>query len=321
MKSWKNLKDRFKNINMDNLPKITVVTVVKNSVNTIEKAIQSVIAQNYPNLEYIILDGNSTDGTLEIIKKYNKEISFWESKNDNGASEGYNNAIGLSSGEIVGYLNADDFYEGGVLLKAGELFKKNTSLEVISFRYRVVEIKNNQYTTKSECNISDIELDKNKDCACLGINAKFFKKNLFIKNGLPLKSLKKDQLFLSNDIEFLIRLILNNVKTLAVDDIGYNYLSSDNSNSFSNDYKNNPIYMEDKVLIANRFLGDEFRHLLNPSWEKKFKKWIKKYRAKLVKQFIKSRDFSEAKRHFILAIKENNQIEFLLYLIKTFIRN
>ncbi len=306
---------------IDILPKITVITVVKNSVNTIEKAIESIIRQNYPNLEYIILDGNSTDGTLDIIKKYDKAISFWKSKNDNGASEAYNEAIGIASGEIIGYLNADDFYEDGVLLKVADLFKKDTNLDVISFRYRVLELKNNQYITKSESSIADILLDKNKDCACLGINAKFFKKELFFKYGLPLKSLKDGQLFLSNDTELLIRLILNNVKSLVVEDIGYNYLLSDNSNSFSNSYKNNPIYMEDKVLIAQRFLGPEFRRYLNPIWEKKFKKWIKKYRAKLVKQFIKSRNFSEAKKHFIFGIKENNHFQFLLYLVKTFIRN
>jgi glycosyltransferase involved in cell wall biosynthesis len=306
---------------MDILPKITIITVVKNSVNTIEKAIQSVVKQNYPNLEYIILDGNSTDGTLEIIKKYNKEISFCQSKDDKGASEAYNEAIELSSGEIIGYLNADDFYEDGLLLKAGRLFKNNIDLEVLSFGFRVVELKDAQYITKSQSNILDIELDKNKDCSCLGINAKFFKKNLFSKYGLPLKNLVENQLFLSNDIELLIRLILNNVTSLAVNEIGYNYLSSDNSSSFSNGYKNNVIYMEDKVLIANRFLSDEFNHLLNPLWEKKFKKWIKKYRAKLVKQFIKTRKFNDAKKHFILGIKENNQVLFLLYLIKTFIRN
>jgi glycosyltransferase involved in cell wall biosynthesis len=306
---------------MDNLPKITIITVVKNSVKTIEYAIQSVIKQHYPNLEYIILDGNSTDGTLDIIRKYSQEISLLRSEEDDGAAECYNKAIDIASGEIIGYLNADDFYEDGILLEVGKLFRKTPNLEIISFRFRVVEIVDNKYVTKSESNISDIELDKNKDCPCLGINAKFFKKDLFLKYGPPLKSLKNGQLFLSNDTELLIRFILNNVKNLPLDKIGYNYLLSDNSYSFSQNYKSNVIYMEDKILIAQRFLGKEFKNNLNSIWEKKFRKWIKKYRAKLVKQFIKSRNFSQAKKHFILGIKENNPLQFLFYLIKTLIRS
>ena len=306
---------------MNNLPKITIITVVKNSAGTIEKAIQSVIKQDYPNLEYIVLDGNSTDGTLDVIKKYEKEISFWKSEKDGGASDCYNKAIGLSSGEIIGYLNADDFYEDGVLLKVGKLFQQDLNLDVLSFRYRVVELKNNEYVTKEESAILDAELDKNKDCPCLGINAKFFRKDVFLKYGLPLVNIKNGQSFLSNDTELLIRLILNNVRNLVVDEVGYNYLLSEKSNSFSSGYKENLIYIEDKVLIAQRFLSDEFKHLLNLTWEKKFKKWVKKYRAKLVKQNIKSKNFSEAKRNLALGIKESGATKFLLYLLKKSIRN
>lgn len=306
---------------MINLPKITIVTVVKNSANTIEKAIKSVIAQNYPNLEYIVLDGNSTDGTVDIIKKYDKEISFWKSESDQGASEVYSKAVGLANGEIIGYLNGDDFYEEGALLKIGELFSKDASLDVISCRYRVVELKNNEYVTIEESSVLDVELDKNKDCSCLGINAKFFKKDIFSKYGLPLNNIKEGQLFLSNDTELLIRLILNNVNNFVLEDICYNYLLSESSKSFSSGYRENMIYIEDKLLIAKRFLGADFKHLLNAAWEKKFKKWVKKYRAKLVKQCIRSKNFSEAKRNLILGAKENGVVGFLFYLLKTSMRS
>jgi glycosyltransferase involved in cell wall biosynthesis len=306
---------------MNNLTKITIVTVVKNSAGTIEKAIRSVVRQGYPNLEYIILDGASTDGTLDIIKKYEKEISSWKSENDGGASDCYNKAIDLSSGEIIGYLNADDFYEDGVLLKVGKLFQQDNNLDVLSFRYRVVELQNNEYVAKEESAILDAELDKNKDCSCLGINAKFFRKDVFLRYGSPLANIKNGQSFLSNDTEFLIRLILNNVHNFVVDEVGYNYLLSEKSNSFSSGYKENLIYIEDKVLIAQRFLSDEFKHLLNSTWEKKFKKWVKKYRAKLVKQNIKLKNFSEAKRNLSLGAKENGVAKFLFHLLKTFIRS
>ncbi len=305
---------------MKNFPKITVVTVVKNAAGTMEKAIQSILQQDYPNLEYIVLDGASTDGTIDVIKKYDQQISFWKSEKDKGASDCYNQAIDLASGEIIGYLNADDFYESGLLKKVGEIFEKDDDLDVVSFRYRIVEFKNGQYAIKSESDISDVELDRNKDCSCLGINAKFFHKRVFAKHGLPLKEIKKGQAFLSNDIELLIRLILNDVKNIVVDEIGCNYLASASSNSFSDGYKNNPIYMEDKVLIAKRFLGDEFRNILTPLWERKFRKWIKKYRAKLVALYIRTKNFAEAKRHFVEGIKENSVTTFFFYVLKTLIR-
>jgi len=121
------------------LPKITIVTPVKNSVNTLEKAIKSLVAQNYPNLEYIVLDGGSNDGTVEIIKKYEKYINYWKSKKDKGPVDGYIDGIKKASHDIIAFLNADDFYEPEILLKAGKEFADNPDLDMVSFRYRVVK--------------------------------------------------------------------------------------------------------------------------------------------------------------------------------------
>lgn len=307
---------------MNDLPKITIVTVVRNAAATIEKAIQSVMAQDYPNLEYIVLDGASDDGTVDIIKKYDKHISYWRSEADNGAADGYAEAVDIAAGDVIGYLNADDFYENDVLLRVGEVFGKNPDADIVSFRYRVLEIgENGEYNVLSECPIFDTELDKDKDCSCLGINAKFFKKNLFLKYGAPLKYIGDDEnrTFISNDIELLIRLVLRGVKNVSVDYVGYNYLSHKDSKSFADNAENNIIYMEDRIFIANRFLNDA-DITLNKIWQRKFKKWIKKYRAKLVKANMKSGNFLKAKQHLYLGIHENGATSFLYYLVKTLLR-
>lgn len=93
------------------LPLVSVVTVVRNGEATIEQTIKSVTGQTYANIEYIIVDGGSCDGTVNIIKRYERYIDYWLSEPDQGISDAFNKGIRLSSGELVGIINADDWYE------------------------------------------------------------------------------------------------------------------------------------------------------------------------------------------------------------------
>jgi len=91
-------------------PLITVVTVVYNGDEYLEDTIKSVIEQTYDNVEYIIVDGGSKDGTLDIIRKYEHVIDYWVSEPDNGIYYAMNKGIKLASGTIIGLINADDYY-------------------------------------------------------------------------------------------------------------------------------------------------------------------------------------------------------------------
>jgi glycosyltransferase involved in cell wall biosynthesis len=93
------------------LPLISIITVVYNGEKYLEETIQSVINQTYPNVEYIIIDGGSTDGTLDIIKKYEDYIDYWVSEKDRGVYDAMNKGLQLSLGEYITILNADDHYE------------------------------------------------------------------------------------------------------------------------------------------------------------------------------------------------------------------
>jgi glycosyltransferase involved in cell wall biosynthesis len=94
-----------------NLPLITIITVVYNGEIYLEETIQSVINQTYPNIEYIIIDGGSTDETLDIIKKYEDKIDYWISEKDKGIYDAMNKGLKLATGNFIAILNADDYYE------------------------------------------------------------------------------------------------------------------------------------------------------------------------------------------------------------------
>ncbi len=96
-------------------PLISIVTVVYNGEKYLEQTIKSVIGQSYDNVEYIIIDGGSTDGTLDIIKKYENWIDYWASEKDSGIYDAMNKGTDVATGEYMAFLNADDWYERDTL--------------------------------------------------------------------------------------------------------------------------------------------------------------------------------------------------------------
>lgn len=90
--------------------KVSIITVCYNSVKTLEQTIQSVLSQDYPDIEYIVIDGASQDGTVELIQNYGASISKWISEPDHGMYDAMNKGIALASGDVIGILNSDDVY-------------------------------------------------------------------------------------------------------------------------------------------------------------------------------------------------------------------
>ncbi len=121
---------------------ISIITVVFNGEKYIEETIKSVINQSYDNVEYIIIDGGSNDETLKIIEKYENEIDYWVSEKDAGIYDAMNKGISLAQGEIIGLINADDYYETDVFCDVVNAFQSNKSDVVFG---HCIKIEKNGY--------------------------------------------------------------------------------------------------------------------------------------------------------------------------------
>ncbi len=112
-------------------PRLSIVTLSYNQGRFIEEAIRSVLLQGYPNLEYIVIDGGSTDGSIEIIQRYSKELAHWSSEPDGGPAAGLNKGFRRATGEIFSFLNADDFYLPGAFYRIANIFSADRSVDVV----------------------------------------------------------------------------------------------------------------------------------------------------------------------------------------------
>lgn len=112
-------------------PIISIVTPSYNQVRFLENTIDSVINQTYQNIEYIVIDGGSTDGSLEVLKRRSAEIDYWVSEPDNGQSDAINKGLRQATGDVVCWLNSDDCFVPGALEKVANYFSKNEDCDAI----------------------------------------------------------------------------------------------------------------------------------------------------------------------------------------------
>ena len=107
------------------LPLISLITPTLNQATYLEQTIKSVLGQEYPNLEYIIMDGESSDGSIEVIKRYESRLATWISEPDEGQADAINKGLKLATGVIFNWLNSDDYLEANALFKCAEAYRRN----------------------------------------------------------------------------------------------------------------------------------------------------------------------------------------------------
>ena len=138
--------------------RITIVTPSYNQGQYIEKTIESVLAQEYPNIEYIVIDGGSTDGTIEILRQYGSKISFWSSEPDHGQSAAIQKGLRMATGEIFAWQNSDDLYAPGTRSVVADTFKRYPEIDLVFGAWRFIDSLGNPLTTRSIKHFSIREL-------------------------------------------------------------------------------------------------------------------------------------------------------------------
>jgi len=117
--------------NLKNKPLITIITVVLNNKKKLDKALKSILSQSYKNIELIVIDGGSTDGTKNTIKKYQKKIDYWVSEKDDGIYDAINKGIKKSTGDIIGILHSDDYFYKNAISIVARYFNENSKIDFL----------------------------------------------------------------------------------------------------------------------------------------------------------------------------------------------
>jgi glycosyltransferase involved in cell wall biosynthesis len=182
-------------------PKISIITPSYNQAPFLEQTIESVLSQGYENLEYAIIDGGSIDGSIEIIKKYEKHLSYWISEKDQGQSHAINKGLKLIGGDVVNWLNSDDYLQKGALKTIGEQFL-NPTVNVLIGRSHVVQHGSIVKTTNGT-DLYESNLAKTLGWARIDQPETYFRKHVFDALG-PLEQ----SLHFVMDKEFWMRYLM-----------------------------------------------------------------------------------------------------------------
>ncbi len=255
-----------------NKPKFTIITVVFNDETNIEKTILSVIKQNYPNFEYIIIDGASTDRTLEIVNKYKNKIDKIVSEKDAGIYDAMNEGIKFASGRIINFLNSGDrFVHNNVLKQISKVFKNENNKFVVS-RARIVDENNKAFKAINKPLVSDLSITRFKSICHQAV---FYNKNLHTEYGLYNTEYK----YLA-DTDFFLKLFNNKIRYSTIDIITVDFLYGGSCSS--------PQAVLERKKIYDKFWG---KSIQNNLLSLKYLLIKNKLGMLLYKQYLKFKEF------------------------------
>jgi glycosyltransferase involved in cell wall biosynthesis len=254
------------------LPKITIIIGVLNMQRYLGAAIDSVLQQNYPNVELIIMDGLSTDGTLDVIKHYDKHIAYWVSQKDKGHCDACNNAIDVASGDFVILLNADDTLGENLLHKVAAIYAMKPETKIITCGVRIFEkdARQNVRILKEITRPEKLQITLHNMLFELPvINARFFHKDIFHTFGKFHATHADGSYNLSNDRDYLVNLALAGIQSEIIPEPLYLYFSHEESLTFSQ--KNQIKTRREHIKIAEKYLQQPAP---GPAQKKLIRAWL-----------------------------------------------
>ena len=247
---------------MKNSIKVSIITVCLNAVTTIGKTIKSVASQSYNNIEHIVVDGGSSDGTLKILKKYNKYITQWISEPDNGIYDAMNKGLDLAGGEIVMFLNANDIFNNRKII--GKIIKEfeNDKADIIYGNVRMISHENNIDYIQKYNNVDKIYLTTKNICH----QAMFSRKKLYNRYGSFNTSYK-----IAGDYDWYLRMILENNVTSHYVDIIVSVFSLD---GVSGDLKYRKATLTEFNRVARQYFAYRDRLIGKIRYLPEYIKWL-----------------------------------------------
>ena len=166
------------------LPRISIVTPSFNQGGFLETTIRSVLEQDYPNLEYIVVDGGSTDDSVDVIQRYSDRLAWWVSEPDGGQVDAINKGFKRATGDILAYLNSDDIYLPGALRQVADFFEAHQDCGLVYGDYQLLDEQGNVIQQRRE-----LDFDYTMGC-CIGMGiiipqpAAFWTRAVFTQVGL-----------------------------------------------------------------------------------------------------------------------------------------
>jgi len=233
---------------LNDQPKVSIITVCFNSAKTIRDTIESVINQTYGNIEYIIIDGGSTDGTLDIIREYEPYIAKWVSEPDEGIYDAMNKGIRMSTGEIIGIINSDDYYALDCITSVVHTIINDPKIDVVYGNLVICDEEGNLlYHIKSE-------VDMKKDLFKI---MTVFHPTMFIKKLVyETEGLYNDKYLISADYDLLFRVVRKNYRIKNLDkDLAFMRLGGISTTNYYQAAKENfHIRSENEIKILKNLL-------------------------------------------------------------------
>lgn len=237
-------------INKHSLPFISIITPCLNRVEYIKEAIESVLKQNYLNFEHIIVDGGSTDGTLEVLTHYPHLRII--SEPDRGLYDALNKGIQIAKGDIIGWINSDDLYDDSVFQEVASKMINFPSVEIITGDSDLFEdLPNGRYIVHKDKFYSCQGLAEGRLTGIVNLNGCFFSRRIFKRIGLF-----NTKYYLIADHDFLIRLSIYQPVCRSIGRVVYHYRKHKGSLTWGKPRKQNLITgYQEKVVIAIEYLS------------------------------------------------------------------
>ena len=267
--------------------KISIITASMNRKEFIGAAIESVLAQNYPDFEHWIIDGGSSDGTLEFLKQYPHLKVVSEA--DGGVYDAWNKGIDRATGDLVSFLNSDDVYASGAFHRCAKMVAASPSVPVISGGCQIYrtgrrgsEIEMHRYQDQRRYRLSL----RNATLGLPIINSRFFRRSLFDKLG------RFDLAYtVASDREFLIRASLAGITDVCASEIFYRYLWHSGSLTMNAGNWSMLRGLEDGLEMIRKTRASAF---IGPPEDKTLREWQRELQAMMVLLHVVMRDGDQA---------------------------